>query len=94
MVPGDVWVLLGESGGRARGCSAFHVPITWSMPTWEGTRLAPGKVMILELLRERSAGSCFPWICDISFLSVSLANGSFVGPTQAPCRKSGQLKFD
>jgi hypothetical protein len=41
MVPGNVWVLLGESGGRARGCSAFHVPITWSMPTWEGTKLAP-----------------------------------------------------
>jgi hypothetical protein len=28
-------------------------------------------VTIRELSRERIAGSCFPWICDISFLSVS-----------------------
>jgi hypothetical protein len=41
MAPGDVWVLVGEPGGRALGVSAFRVPITWPMPTWKGARLTP-----------------------------------------------------
>jgi hypothetical protein len=49
MVPGNVWILVGESGGRARGYSAIHVPITCPMPTWEGTRVAPGKVLLVLL---------------------------------------------
>jgi hypothetical protein len=34
IMPGDVGSLLVNRVVRAREYSAFHVPITWPMPTW------------------------------------------------------------
>jgi len=64
---------------------------SWSMVTLVGggAQLAPGKGH-----DSRIAGPCFAWFSDISFLLVSLANGSFLGPTQALATRAGSLESD
>jgi hypothetical protein len=51
------------------------------------------KVTIRELLRERIAGSCFAWICDIYFPLVSRGppESEFSAPTQALAARAGSL---
>jgi hypothetical protein len=51
MVPGNVWVLVGEPGGHARGISASYVPHYLFDADLEGTRLG------LESTRLRLEGT-------------------------------------